>query len=108
MGNSESTAGRKAAARPLLGLPPTPPDTWTGPWQRPEQWVIWLAVSWGLLCIAGALLGRYSGSEVLAEVLAPPGGELAALLSRQLPITLLIYYLFGLAVEKGGVVAHLC
>jgi hypothetical protein len=87
----------------FLGLPPSEPDTYDGPWERAEHWVVWLTLFWICLCLFGTLLAFSTNSDFVANMLAPPGEEIWFRLSRQLPVTFLIYIVFGLLVERLGV-----
>jgi hypothetical protein len=84
-------------------LPASPPDTYKGPWEKAEHWVIWLTLFWGLLCLGGTALWFFGSGDFIKEVFRPPDGGIFVRLSRQLPMTFLIYYLFGMAVDQYGV-----
>jgi hypothetical protein len=103
MSNSAAEISKQESGKLRLGLPASPPDAYDGPWEEAEHWVIWLAAAWGLLCLAGTALAYFSNNEFIVYVFSPPDETLIVRMSRQFPLLLLIYWLFGLAVEKGGV-----
>jgi phytol kinase len=86
-----------------LGLPPSPADTYDGPWETAEKWTLWLMGFWCLLAALGTAIGLLSSDPSIAAIFALPDDEFWTRLLRQLPLTLVVYVLFGLAVEKLGV-----
>jgi len=86
----------------LFGLPPSEPDTYDGPWEKAEHWVIWLTLVWLGLGLLGMAIWFASDNAFITTVFAPPGDEFWGRLTRQVPLTFVITFLFGLAVEKGG------
>lgn len=103
MSNVPPPVGKNKARKPFLGLPASEPDTYDGPWERAEHWVLWLAAFWFFMCIAGTILAYTAQSEFIATVFALPDQTLLPKLSRQLPATFLIYLVFGLAVDTGRI-----
>ncbi len=87
----------------FLGLPASDPDTYDGPWEKAEHWVLWLALFWFLLGLIGTLIWALAESEFIRTVFAPPGDAFWTRATRQVPYIFLLCMLFGLAVEKLGV-----
>lgn len=98
-----SRVGKHKAHKTFLGLPASEPDTYDGPWERAEHWVLWLTGFWFLMCVAGTVLAYTAQSKFIATVFSPPGRELLVQLSRQLPTMFLVLLLFGLAVDRGHI-----
>lgn len=86
-----------------LGLPPSEPDNYRGPWETPEKWTLIILAVWSFFALTGTLVSIFTTDEALAAIFALPDDRLWDRLSRQLPITLFVYALFGMAVEKLGV-----
>jgi phytol kinase len=86
-----------------LGLPPSEPDSYTGPWEKQEHWALWLAAFWAGLCLAGTALSMLSSDPYISEVFAPPGKDIWVRISRQVPLTFLVVAIFGTFVERWGV-----
>ena len=86
-----------------LGLPPSEPDTYTGPWQKEEKWTLWLLAIWCAAAIIGTLIGFYSTDPDTQALFALPEEEVWMRVLRQIPLTFFVYMIFGWAVEKWGV-----
>jgi hypothetical protein len=100
---AQPSVRNKEASKLFLGLPASEPDTYTGPWERAEHWVLWLTGFWFFMCLAGTVLAYTSQSEFIVEVFSPPGQKLLVQLSRQLPAMFLALLIFGLAVDTGRI-----
>jgi hypothetical protein len=98
-----SPVAKRAAHKKFLGLPASEPDTYDGPWEKAEHWVLWLTGFWFLMCVAGTVISYVAQDPFIVEVFSPPGEKLLVQLSRQLPAMFLGLLVFGLAVDRGRV-----
>lgn len=102
MSDTSASISKLKDQKLFLGLPASEPDTYDGPWEKAEHWVIWLTLVWLGLGLLGMAIWFASDNAFIATVFAPPGDEFWGRLTRQVPLMFVITFLFGLAVEKGG------
>ena len=98
-----SPVGEQKVRKTFLGLPASEPDSYDGPWERAEHWVVWLTAFWILMCVAGTVVAYTAKSQFIATVFSPPDSSLLVRLSRQLPTMFLSLLVLGLAVDTGRI-----
>ncbi len=103
MSSVPDTDSQAAPTTLWLGLPPSEPDPYNGPWQKEEKWTLWILAIWCVAAALGTTIGMLSSNPETQALLALPEQEVWMRVLRQIPLTFFVYMLFGLAVEKWGV-----
>jgi len=90
--------------RPLwFGLPPSEADSYIGPMQKAEKWVLVLFAVWVGLALIGTLLSFSINDPTVAIIFSVPDAEFFKQSITTLFFTLLLLNLLGLLVDKLGV-----
>ncbi len=86
----------------LLGLPPSEPDWYRGPVQKPELYAVWLSLFWFSLVVIGTLVAVYMPGSVVAAIMAPPSTEFWDETLIFVPTMFLLCVGMGWLVENRG------
>jgi phytol kinase len=98
------TINQNQPNRLFLGLPPSEKDSYQGPMQKPEYWVLYMAAFWVLLCSLGTVIHFVSSDPFIVELFRPPDWDvLSSRMSKQIPGMVIFGALMGYCVEKFGV-----
>ena len=86
-----------------FGLPPSEPDTYTGPIQKAEKWVLYLFSAWITLAITGTLVSATTNDPIISAIFQVPDITFFKQSFTTLFSTLILLNVLGLLVDKLGV-----
>lgn len=96
-----SVAGLDEVPR-RFGLPPSEPDFYKGPIQKPEKWLVRLVFVWLGIAALGSLISVLSPDPLIAAIFAPPGPVFFTRAVSMIFFTWVFMYVLGWLVEKHG------